>query len=242
MNAQGIGQDPYHFWLHEKWLRHDTWTNVEGILLLAGINPSYTQFSGTPDHNGWPRGFQRVSLLDGRDFEQPDERTMAQWTAQETDTDDALTGILVGYESLRELWQSGSHRSREEPEYFVSWALAKGVPIKWLADARANGRFLEPSASATTEVPASKPSLPNEVEPSDRQTLLRIVAGLLEIMLEPSPLGRPRAGFENQKAIAEGLIARTEGIRGLGPTTLDQRFAEANRSLNEARRATRGEK
>ena len=62
-------------------------------------------------------------------------------------------------------------------------------------------------------------------------TYLNIIGGLLGLMLGRTPAGQPQSAFLNQGAIISALLAHHEGRPGIAVTTLENKFAEANRSI-----------
>lgn len=61
----------------------------------------------------------------------------------------------------------------------------------------------------------------------------RIIGGLLDLVLGQSSDGKPYSRFRTQAAIVDTLISRHPGVYGLSKRTLDRKFAEAKRSLED---------
>lgn len=62
-------------------------------------------------------------------------------------------------------------------------------------------------------------------------TYLNIIGGLLGLMLGATPGGQKGSVYDSQASIISALLAHHEGKPGIAPTTLEQKFAEANRSI-----------
>lgn len=62
-------------------------------------------------------------------------------------------------------------------------------------------------------------------------TYLNIIGALLGLMLGKSPSGQKLSSYDNQAAIISALLAHHEGKPGIAARTLEEKFAEANRSL-----------
>lgn len=62
-------------------------------------------------------------------------------------------------------------------------------------------------------------------------TYLNIIGGLLGLMLGKSPAGIPQSVFQNQGAIISALLGHHSGKPGISDSTLEAKFAEANRSI-----------
>ncbi|MBK6556686.1 MAG: protein kinase [Comamonadaceae bacterium] len=62
-------------------------------------------------------------------------------------------------------------------------------------------------------------------------TYLNIIGGLLGLMLGKTPAGIAQSVFQNQAAIISAMLAHHSGKPGISDTTLEQKFAEANRSI-----------
>lgn len=64
-----------------------------------------------------------------------------------------------------------------------------------------------------------------------KTTYLNIIGGLLELMLGTTPAGNPQSAFDDQSAIVAAMLAHYDRAPGISRTTLDTKFAEANRSI-----------
>lgn len=62
-------------------------------------------------------------------------------------------------------------------------------------------------------------------------TYLNIIGGLLGLMLGSTPAGK-NSVYLNQGAIISGLVGNYGNAPGIGESTLEGKFAEANRSIN----------
>jgi hypothetical protein len=62
-------------------------------------------------------------------------------------------------------------------------------------------------------------------------TYLNIIGGLLGLMLGKSPAGLSQSVFQNQGAIISALLGHHSGKPGISDSTLEAKFAEANRSI-----------
>lgn len=63
-------------------------------------------------------------------------------------------------------------------------------------------------------------------------TYLNIIGAMLDIVLGKSPAGQKHSIYDNQGAVISALLAYHEGKQGIASRTLEQKFAEAKRSLN----------
>jgi hypothetical protein len=62
-------------------------------------------------------------------------------------------------------------------------------------------------------------------------TYLNIIGGLLSLMLGKSPSGAAQSVYLNQAAIISALLAHHSDKPGIADSTLENKFAEANRSI-----------
>lgn len=62
-------------------------------------------------------------------------------------------------------------------------------------------------------------------------TYMNIIGGLLGLMLGTTPGGQRGSAYESQAAIISALLAHHSGKPGIADSTLEQKFAEANRSI-----------
>jgi len=65
-------------------------------------------------------------------------------------------------------------------------------------------------------------------------TYLNIIGGLLGLMLGKSPAGIAQSVFQNQGAIISALLAHHGDKPGISDSTLENKFAEANRSIRSS--------
>lgn len=71
-----------------------------------------------------------------------------------------------------------------------------------------------------------------EINSKERQTLLNLIGGLLELMLGESPGGNPLSAYRSQAAVIDALLASHEGKPGITKRTMEEKFAQAKRQLN----------
>ena len=62
-------------------------------------------------------------------------------------------------------------------------------------------------------------------------TYLNIIGGLLGLMLGTTPGGQKGSAYTSQAAIISALLAYYSGKPGMADSTLEQKFADANRSI-----------
>lgn len=72
---------------------------------------------------------------------------------------------------------------------------------------------------------------PRDTGPRERQTLLNIIGGLLTLLLGKTPAGKAQSVFENQAAVIDALLAYFEGKPGISKRTLEEKLAQAKRTL-----------
>lgn len=69
------------------------------------------------------------------------------------------------------------------------------------------------------------------IGPRAEATYLNIIGGLLDLMLGTTPGGQRGSVYESQAAIISALLAHHEGKPGIAGSTLEQKFADARRSI-----------
>lgn len=65
-------------------------------------------------------------------------------------------------------------------------------------------------------------------------TYLNIIGAMLDLILGKSPGGQAHSIFTNQAAVIQALLGHHEGKQGIAARTLEEKFAEAKRSLKAA--------
>lgn len=70
-------------------------------------------------------------------------------------------------------------------------------------------------------------------QPSKREesSLLNIIGGLLGLLLDKTPAGKPQSVFKSQAAVIDALVATHGGKPGISTRTLQDKFAAAKRML-----------
>lgn len=61
-----------------------------------------------------------------------------------------------------------------------------------------------------------------------------IIGAMLAVMLEKSKSGQPRSIYSTQAAVVDAITSLFPGVSGLSKRTLDRKFAQARRLLNQA--------
>ncbi|MBD2812265.1 protein kinase [Xenorhabdus sp. Vera] len=73
----------------------------------------------------------------------------------------------------------------------------------------------------------------SDINSRSETTYLNIIGGLLDIMLGTSPSGQKLSIYENQSKVISALLAYHEDKPGISARTLEQKFAEAKKSLKQ---------
>ena len=82
---------------------------------------------------------------------------------------------------------------------------------------------------AYIEKKTKKSRFPN---PRSEVTYLNIIGGMLELMLTFSLKGQKHSTFVNQSAIIDALLSHYSDKQGISQRTLEEKFAEAKRNIN----------
>lgn len=113
------------------------------------------------------------------------------------------------------------------------------------ADLSAKGARLEKAVEAYRKIKEERDFLRSELDsliaridqtatPTARaeSTNLNIIGALLRLLLGKTPAGKPHSVFESQSAIIDALISHNPNTPGISRTTLENKFAEAQRRLS----------
>ncbi len=76
-----------------------------------------------------------------------------------------------------------------------------------------------------------------DLHPRGETTYLHIIGGLLSLLLNHSPGGKPYSVFKTQESIIDALMGHHAGVMGINERTLQTKFAEANRRMATAESA-----
>jgi hypothetical protein len=126
------------------WLRHDLWTQNEGLILLLGLDPRGTVI----EPSNW-LGLKKERLdeivqakfLDGRYID------FAIWDAVFNHLklngiegiDDKLNenvkhelwGLSESYRNMKSIFESGNFPNRNKPDFYLKWAIEKEFNVPW---------------------------------------------------------------------------------------------------------------
>lgn len=89
------------------------------------------------------------------------------------------------------------------------------------------------AVGAVAELDSLRAAVDGQSAPGARAetTYMNIIGGLLGLMLGTTPGGQKGSAYESQAAIISALLAHHGGKPGIADSTLEQKFAEANRSI-----------
>lgn len=117
-----------------KWLRHDTWSADEAMLLLVGLDPVGTIIEVSESISG--RKVQYVEIAYGLDA--VESAPLSYLEEEGGDELRELQQLTAQWRNLWSLWSSGQHQPRNSPVYYLEWARSKGYAVPWLAWAEQN--------------------------------------------------------------------------------------------------------
>lgn len=161
-------------YLLPEWMKRDTWSRREALMMLAGYNPSVTQWNETSSGFGqFPAGNR--GYLDG----------MSDWMIQHANVhwrhprhDDAYKQFLT----LSDYAQGGSLDERKTPDEWVAWARSKQFEPYWLT-----------SDSGNSAAPTPKPKLQQRHQEDE---IMRVIS---ELHLDPKQLPKKVQGESGVK-------------------------------------------
>ena len=154
------------------WFAHDTWTRDEGLLLLLGLLPGPFERSSlfrlALDDVGPTRTQTIISarFLDWSLVDLQGYLNARRWLAAEPELDASefpitsfeLVELGATLQRYEDLWDSGEHRPRNPPAYFLKWAARKGINVPWTDWATGEG------LAGATRVPRRSIESPAEPE------------------------------------------------------------------------------
>lgn len=112
----------------------DNWSDSEGLKYLIGI-AQFTQDKKTGD-------FSELITLESETYDE-----------SETDYWYILAAFRKAWNRLNRLWSSSPHPSLNPPNYYIEWALSKGVTIPWLNYAIKKGFYKSETHLTQAEKP-----------------------------------------------------------------------------------------
>jgi len=110
---------------------------------------------------------------------------------------------------------------------------------KRLENAKSEFKILRDEKGAIESERDSLKAMTDKIgSPGERaeSTYLNIIGAMLDLMLGKSPGGQAHSIFTSQSAVIQALLGHHEGKQGIAARTLEEKFAEAKRSLKAAGR------
>lgn len=110
-----------------EWLRHDSWTRDDAMLILMAINPDRTATIERQTEYvrpEWVFGADGPSMMAGYDQTPP--------RAEIRRLEERLTAMM-------DTWNSGNHPRLCTPAYYIKWAVNHGFEVSWLEAAHSTG-------------------------------------------------------------------------------------------------------
>lgn len=222
--------DPYSHSELGHWLKLESWTDQEGLLLLAGVCPTGAdiQWEGYKNLGGVlldrPKINNALLLneLPSFYFIRCDDKSekSVEWGNLVREKTHKLNAIESRLEWIKRLWDSCKHKGeRHSPSYFIDWAVRKKIHVDWLDWAHNEGLIA------------------NQVElnPRAESTYLNIIGALLQLMLKGTDdADNPMCIFKSQADIVKIIEDRFPYKSGLKKRTLDETFSAANKKLNNS--------
>lgn len=141
--------------LLSEWIKRDTWSRREALMLLAGYNPAVTKWTESPDGFGqFPAG--NVGYLDAL-TESVIYEAKVSW--RHPRWEEALEQFL----DLADYARGASLDERCTPKDWIEWAANKGFTPYWLA-------WLQPGVEPSAEGSGVSPQTMSSVSPQGRES------------------------------------------------------------------------
>lgn len=126
------------------------------------------------------------------------------------------THAAINADAFRAL-QADRNAARAELETARKWAESQLREMEAMRGERDSLRAMVDKQTATN--------------PRAETTYLNIIGGLLDLMLGTTPGGQRGSAYVSQAAIISALLAHHGGKPGIADSTLEQKFADAKRSI-----------
>lgn len=138
---------------------------------------------------------------------------------------EAATALLEKHKANRKKFLEGREKRNSLQNYYPRASLPEDAV--WVVRTAALREF-ERAISNKPES-AEKP-----LGRREETTLLNITGGLLSLLLGKTPAGKPQSVFKDQAAVIEALLATYQGKPGIAKRTLEEKLAEAKRTLSSS--------
>jgi hypothetical protein len=170
----------------------DTWDWGQALFYLVGLNNGFFDEVGQ----------SHIQSMYGKDY-------------NSLEHGEEVTTFLADYFRLKKLWDPAHHPERNPPEYYLEWAMRKGIVIPWLNFAHSKGFFV----------------MQRPLGDREKSNYLKLIAALAKIILDPSRLSIP-----NQAKLIEYLVEnyQSAGHEGFAKSQLEKTFPVAKRVLTSS--------
>jgi hypothetical protein len=127
------------------YFRFETWGVEQGLYLLCGFDPEKTFGEGERKDFARLDGLGTTALNDSYEhFKSCHSIDYSEIYAYVFEVLLDMTEAFVqGFKVRKDIWDSGDHKDRNTPEYYVQWALTKEFEIPWLDYAKRTGLLTE---------------------------------------------------------------------------------------------------
>jgi hypothetical protein len=203
------------------WLRHDTWTVSEGLILICGYDPRSIHFdeSGSivqPDFEAKGKIYEEAKCYNARRL---DNLSLDNEAFQDIVGVDEIKvmhhKLRINFTRLLVYWNSGDHNEpRYAPKYFIQWAIRKKIEINWLEWSIKHGFYEDETIGAPQKI--DKP-----LSATERNTLLVLIAALCK-----------KAGINHQDRTAATELVRL--VNDIGVSLTDDTTRKALRQIPNA--------
>ena len=167
----------------------DTWDWGQAMFYLVGLNYGFFDEEGQ----------SHIQSMYGKDY-------------NSLEHGEEVTIFLADYFRLKKLWDPAHHLERNPPEYYLDWAIKKGLTIPWLDFTHSIGLFVTQ----------------RQLGDREKNNYLKLIAALEAIIINP-----PTNSIANQAKLIEYFIEtyKSEGHEGFSKSQLEKTFSIAKRAL-----------
>jgi len=238
--------NPYCYSCLSERLTLETWSQEEGLLILASIDPLGADVNWDGYENYMGVHIDSVKLInatlledDGDHYDLPhglsEEEAKDKWKFDDDfirhlqDRQEKIRRYSAKLSHVKKTWDASYFKEeRYSPKHYIEWAKSKNIGISWLEWAIEN-KLLDPVVETVDK----------ELGDSERNNLLLTIGALAEMYAHEKGAAFKSGDKPNISRVTEKLLKYLNSdIYGLGKSALNKRISDGIKLLQKAKKGS----
>jgi len=236
--------NPYHYSCLSERLTLETWSQEEGLLILASIDPLGADVNWDGYENYMGVHIDSVKLInatlledDGDHYDLPhdlsEEEAKDKWKFDDDfirhlqDRQEKIRRYSAKLSHVKKTWDASYFKEeRYSPKHYIEWAKSKNIGISWLEWAIEN-KLLDPVVE----------TVDNELGETEKENFLKTIAVLAKTIANDHGTKFKKGKSPNISAITNYVMEQNgNALHGLKKSSLSDRISKGLKLLEEAKK------